>query len=112
MLTGTEDSFRRQATVRVEKRLETFRGWVMGGLVLLAAGCAIWIGVVDAGAGGLPGTVRAHKTVGGQFAVAAVNATVSHPHAIYLRLVGRVDSGTIVVACSRDFSISSNSYEH
>jgi hypothetical protein len=72
-------------------------------LILLADGAA---------ATKVPGKVRAHKTVSGQFAVTAVTATISHPRAIYLRLIGRVTSGSAVIACSRDFAISSNHYEH
>jgi hypothetical protein len=68
---------------------------------------AVFAGVASAA---LPGHRVASKTASGQFAVTAVHATVKHPHAVYLRLVGRISSGTIVIACSRGFAISSNSY--
>ena len=71
---------------------------------------AVFAGVASAA---LPGHRVAAKTSSRQFAVAAVNATVKHPHAVYLRLVGRISSGTIVIACSRGYTtISSNSYDH
>jgi hypothetical protein len=75
------------------------------GLVL----AAVFAGVAYAA---LPGHRVASKTASGQFAVAAVNATIKHPNAVYLRLVGRISSGTIVIACSRGYTtISSNSYD-
>jgi hypothetical protein len=63
-------------------------------------------------AAALPGHRVASKTASGQFAVTAVHATVKHPHAVYLRLVGGISSGLMVIACSRGISISSNSYKH
>jgi hypothetical protein len=78
---------------------------IIAGLVLVA----VFAGTASAA---LPGHRVASKTASGEFAVAAVHATVKHPHALYLRLVGRISSGMIVVACSRGYTpISSNSYE-
>lgn len=49
----------------------------------------------------------------GQFSVAAVNATVTNPYKLWLRLSGKITAGTAVVACSRGYAvISSNSYTH
>ena len=71
---------------------------------------AVFAGVAAAA---LPGHRVASKTASGQFAVTAVHATVKHPNAVYLRLVGGISSGTIVIACSRGYAtISSNSYMH
>jgi hypothetical protein len=66
------------------------------------------VGASSAFAGGGWKVVK-RKSVGGQFAVTAVSATVRHPSAVGVRLLGRVDSGTAVVACSKGFSVSSNS---
>jgi hypothetical protein len=64
-------------------------------------------------AAALPGHRVASKTASGQLAVTAIHATVKHPNAVYLRLVGRVNTGMIVIACSRGYAtISSNSYNH
>jgi|tagenome__1003787_1003787.scaffolds.fasta_scaffold20722226_3 hypothetical protein len=54
------------------------------------------------------------KSVSGEFAVTAFNATVRHPLAMKLRLQGANSSGDAVVACSRGFTISSYSrtYSH
>ena len=49
------------------------------------------------------------KSVSGQFAVTAISATARHPTAIAMRLIGHVNSGVAVAACSRGFSVSSNS---
>jgi hypothetical protein len=49
------------------------------------------------------------KSVSGEFAVTAFNATVRHPLAMRIRLQGAIDNGTVVVACSRGFTISSYS---
>jgi hypothetical protein len=71
---------------------------------------AVFASAADAS---LPGHRVASKTASGQFAVAALHATVKHPHAVYLRLVGPISSGMIVIACSRGYAaISSNSYTH
>jgi hypothetical protein len=55
--------------------------------------------------------VVASKSVSGQFAVTAVNATVKRPTGLWVRLKGNVDTGSAVFACSRNFSVSSNSKE-
>jgi hypothetical protein len=79
---------------------------IISGLVL----AAVFAGVAAAA---LPGHRVAIKTASGQFAVTAVHANVKHPHAVYLRLVGRISSSMIVIACSRGYAtISSNSYNH
>jgi hypothetical protein len=49
------------------------------------------------------------KSVSGEFAVTAFNATVRHPLAMKLRLRGAIDHADVVVSCSRGFSISSYS---
>ena len=59
-----------------------------------------------------PGKVVARKTVSGAFAVGAINATVKKPTGLWVRFTGKVTTGTVVVACSRGFSISSNSYQY
>ena len=80
------------------------------GLALAFLLAAVFAGIASAS---LPGHRVASKSASGQFAVTAVNATVKHPHAVYLRLVGRISSGTVVIACSRGTAtISSNSYTH
>ena len=58
----------------------------------------------------LPGKVIARGTASGQFAIASAHATVKNPRALYLRLVGKIDSGTVIVGCSRGLSVSANSY--
>jgi hypothetical protein len=64
-------------------------------------------------AGGTTATWRVvkSKSVSGQFAVTAVSATIKKPkrRGIAVRLIGRVSSGNGVIACSRNFSVSSNS---
>jgi hypothetical protein len=58
----------------------------------------------------LPGRVVASKSVSGQVAVTATSATVRKPKGIWVNLIGRgVDNGLGVIACTRDFSVSSNS---
>ena len=51
------------------------------------------------------------KSVSGAFAVTAINATIKRPkpRGMAVRLIGRVNSGNAVVACSKGFSIASNS---
>jgi hypothetical protein len=78
---------------------------------LIIAAIATLVLASTASATGLPGKRVAGKTVSGEFAVAAIHATVKHPHGLYLRLAGRINSGMVVVGCSRNFSISSNSYK-
>jgi uncharacterized NAD-dependent epimerase/dehydratase family protein len=74
---------------------------IITGVVL----AAVFAGVAAAA---LPGHRVAIKSASGQFAVTAVQATVKHPHAVYLRLVGGIDSGTIVIACSRGYATISS----
>ncbi|MGH2441711.1 MAG: hypothetical protein ACRDFX_00925 [Chloroflexota bacterium] len=54
------------------------------------------------------------SSASGQFAVTAINATITRPHAIGVKFIGHVQTGDAVVACSKGFSISSNSrtYSH
>ena len=54
------------------------------------------------------------KSVSGEFAVTAFNATVKHPLAMKLRLSGTISSGNAAVACSRGFTIKSygRTYSH
>lgn len=50
------------------------------------------------------------KRVSGEFAVTAVSATISHPRALAIKLIGSgVSNGEAVVACSRGFSTSAHS---
>jgi hypothetical protein len=56
--------------------------------------------------------VIAHKSVSGEFAVTAVNASANHPRGLEVRLIGHVQSGNAVVACSKGYSVSSNSREY
>jgi hypothetical protein len=51
-------------------------------------------------------------SVSGEFATTAINATIQHPKAIGVRLLGNVQSGLAVVACSKGFSVSSNSRQY
>ena len=43
----------------------------------------------------------------GDFAVKAISASVNHPKAMEVRLLGRVTSGNGTVACSKNFGIAS-----
>jgi hypothetical protein len=80
-------------------------------LVLVAIAAAL---LVAAPAFAASWHVVKSKSVSGQFAVTAFNATVKHPLAMKLRLQGATDSGDAVVACSRGFTIKSYSrtYSH
>lgn len=62
-------------------------------------------------AASLPGKVIARGSATGQFAIVSAHATVKKPRALYLRLVGKIDSGTAIVGCSRGLSVSANSYD-
>lgn len=75
-------------------------------LVLVAIAAAL---LVAAPAFGASWHLVKSKSVSGQFAVTAFNATVRHPLAMKLRLTGAISGGDAVVACSRGFSISSYS---
>jgi hypothetical protein len=57
-----------------------------------------------------PGTVVDRASASGQFAVASAQGTVRRPRALYVRLVGGVESGTIIVGCARGSSASANTY--
>ena len=76
------------------------------GLVLLAIAAAL---VVAVPAFGASWHVVKSKSVSGQFAVTAFNATVRRPLAMKIRLQGAINNGTAVVACSRGFTVSSYS---
>jgi hypothetical protein len=78
---------------------------LLGAILLALTTAAASVGSISA-----PGTVRAHKTVSGQFAIASVSATVHQPRALYLQLIGNVNSGLVIVSCSKGFAISANSY--
>jgi|SRR5579862_5096225 len=58
--------------------------------------------------------VVAHASASGQFAATATTATVQHPKALAVKLIGPVSSGDVAVSCTKGFSISSNSrtYSH
>jgi hypothetical protein len=58
----------------------------------------------------LPGKVIGRGSASGQFAIASAHGTVKKPRALYLRLVGKIDSGTAIVGCSKGFSVSANDY--
>jgi hypothetical protein len=77
-------------------------------LVTLAVAAVL----VASAAAALPGKPVARKSVSGSFAVTALNATVKTPKRLWVRFTGRVTSATVVVACSRGFSISSNPYSY
>jgi hypothetical protein len=68
--------------------------------------------VVPANSAVVPGKLRAGKSAAGQFAVTSVTASINKPRGIWVRLTGGVENGTAVVSCSRDFTISANSYDY
>ena len=51
-----------------------------------------------------PGKVVDRASASGQFAVASAQGTVRRPKALYVRLMGGVESGTIIVGCARGSS--------
>ena len=57
-----------------------------------------------------PGKVVDRASASGQFAVASAQGTVRRPKALYVRLMGGVESGTIIVGCARGSSASANTY--
>ena len=60
----------------------------------------------------LPGHVVGKPgSAAGDFAIATTSATVKHPHAIYGRLLGRIDTGTFILSCSRGFNVSARSID-
>jgi len=75
-------------------------------VVLVAIAAAL---VVAAPAFGASWHLVKSKSVSGEFAVSAFNATVRHPLAMKVRLRGAIDNADAIVACSRGFSISSYS---
>jgi hypothetical protein len=78
-------------------------------ITLPAAAFAVVLAVGVAYAA-LPGRVVASKSASGQFAVTATSATVKKPKKIWVNLIGKgVENGLGVIACTRDFSVSSNS---
>jgi hypothetical protein len=78
--------------------------------ITLAVAVIAVIGVVSAAHAALPGRVVASKSASGQFAVTATNAMVKKPKGIWVNLIGKgVDTGLGVIACSRNFTVSSNS---
>jgi hypothetical protein len=83
-----------------------------GRVVVAVAALAVCTVPVVSGAAGLPGIVVAHKSVSGSLAVTAVTAAVPRPQGLWVRLVGKVTTGTAVVACTRGSSISSNAYPY
>jgi hypothetical protein len=51
----------------------------------------------------------------GDFAIKSIDATVSHPAKLAVRLIGNVDNGTAIVSCSKGFTgvaAWSRSYSH
>ena len=76
------------------------------GLVLVALAAAL---LVAAPAFGASWHVVKSKSASGQFAATAFSATVRQPLAMKLRLSGAISSGTVAIACSRGFTISSYS---
>ena len=62
------------------------------------------------GKGAPPGKVVDRASASGQFAVASAQGTVRRPKALYVRLMGGVESGTIIVGCARGASASANTY--
>jgi hypothetical protein len=77
-------------------------------IVLVAVVTATVIASIAYGA--LPGRVVASKSATGQFAVTATTATVKKPKGVWVNLIGKgVDTGLGVIACTRDFTVSSNS---
>lgn len=43
----------------------------------------------------------------GQFAIQSISATIHHPLALGVRLIGSVDNGEAIVSCSRGFGVAS-----
>jgi hypothetical protein len=76
------------------------------GLVLVAIAAAL---LVAAPAFGASWHKVKSKSLSGEFAVTAFNATVRHPRAMKIQLRGAIDNVMAVVACSRGFTVSSYS---
>jgi hypothetical protein len=79
---------------------------------ILVAVAALAVGAVPAASAGLPGMVVAHKSASGSSALTAATAAVLRPKGLWVRFVGKVTTGTAVVACTRGSSISSNAYSY
>ncbi len=58
----------------------------------------------------VPGKVVARKSTSGGSAVAGATASIKKPRAIWVRFIGKVNEGTVIVRCSKDLKVSSNSY--
>ena len=43
----------------------------------------------------------------GDFAIKAISATVNHPRGLGVRFIGRVDSGSGIVSCSKGYGVAS-----
>ncbi len=80
-------------------------------LAMTVAVVAIGVAVPVAQAAAPPGKVVGSGRASGQFAIASASANVNKPRAIYGRTVGRIDNATFIIACSRGFNISSNSFD-
>jgi len=76
--------------------------WTLGTIAL----ATVLVGTAQASAGW---HVVKSRSASGQFAVTAITATVNRPQGIAVRLRGPVSTGTAVIACSRNFSVTSNS---
>jgi hypothetical protein len=75
-------------------------------VVLMVLGAALF---VAAPAFGASWHFVKSKGISGEFAVTSFSANVRHPLVMKIRLQGAIDSGDVVVSCSRGFSISSYS---
>jgi len=82
------------------------RGRAMRRAVFAAIGVAL---LIAAPAFGASWHKVKSKSVSGQFAVSAFSATIRHPLAMKLRLLGAISNGNAVVACNRGFTDSSYS---
>ena len=71
----------------------------------------VWITAGSASASAARWRVVKTGFTRGQFAITAINATISRPkpRGMAVRLKGRVTNGSAVIACSRGFSITSRS---
>jgi hypothetical protein len=80
--------------------------------IVVAALAALALGITTAAvAANPPGKIVKVSRASGQFAVTSTSAKVQHPHALYGRATGHVDSASFIVSCSRGFTISSNSLD-
>jgi hypothetical protein len=74
-------------------------------LLVSALAIALVLGTTSATASGWR-VVRSGSSTG-DFAVKSISATVAHPHALAVRMIGRVDSGMGVVSCSKGLGVAS-----